>query len=337
MERTPMQTAELPSSPDYEAAENVPLAPIDGEDNRRQLPRYLFVKRPLLFTGKFLLAVTLIATAWVVIALRAPWYVCCGAMLVNGLIYAHLVELQHECLHGHAFASPSLNRLIGILCGVFMMSCYSHYRYDHLRHHAHLGSAANKEHFDYRFQHLGSVLGFSRSVFDMSRFARVANWTLLSLAGRHLPGIAKASYDRDIKQEYVLNFLLFAGSIAWTLSTNSLLCALAWWVPTILVSEGVHFLIEMPEHFGLNTQSDPNVFTNTRTVRTSALVSWFVNGNDIHTAHHFHQGVPMCNVRLLHRLIENKVVALEHSYRRFFWNVMTGHIKQPEATTCMLR
>ena len=35
--------------------------------------------------------------------------------------------------------------------------------------------------------------------------------------------------------------------------------------------EPVHFLIELPEHFGLNTQTDRNLLTNTRTVNASGL------------------------------------------------------------------
>ena len=321
----------------YEAAVDAPLAPVSGKDDRRQLPRDLFGKRPGRFILKFLFAAALIGVSWLAVAKTQSWYLIVPAMLVSGLMYAHLVELQHECLHGHAFDSSALNRLFGVMCGIFMMSSYSHYRYDHLRHHAHLGTEQNKEHFDYRFQNLGSVLGFAGSFFDLSRFKRVARLTLLSLAWRNLPGITKAGYNRDIKEEYLLNFALLLASVGWTLSSGSLLVVLAWWLPAVLVSEGTHFLIEMPEHFGLNTQTDPNVLTNTRPVRTSPLVSWFVNGNDIHTAHHYHQGVPMCNVRRLHALIKSRIVVVEPSYRRFYADVISGRIRQPQDATCMVR
>jgi len=330
-------SAESSRAQNYEGDVDVPLAPVSGLDERRLLPRELFLRKPALFVKKFTFAALLIAGGWLAIAFAQSWLVTALAMAVNGLMYAHLIELQHECLHGHAFDSPSLNRLFGVVCGIFMLSSHSHYRYDHLRHHAHLGTPRNKEHFDYRFQNLDSVLGFARSVFDLSRFKRVARLTSLALAWRPLPGIEKASYDRDIKQEYLLNFVILSTSVIVSLQSGSALILLAWWLPVLLVSEGAHFLIEMPEHFGLNTQTDANVLTNTRTVRTSPLVSWFVNGNDIHTAHHYHQGVPMCNVSRLNRLIEPKLTVVEPSYKEFFRAVLAGKLRQHEDATCMKR
>lgn len=320
-----------------EGAADVMLAPVSGKDERRQLPMSFFERKPGLFVLKFAFANGLVLLGWGAIALVPSVPVVLLAMLINGLIYAHLVELQHECLHGHAFPSPRLNRLFGVLCGIFMMSSYSHYRYDHLRHHAYLGTARNFEHFDYRFQKIGSFLGFAKSFFDLSRYRRVFYLSFLSLLGRPLPKIEKANYQRDIKQEYVFYSLLLAASVAYAVYTGSYLMLLAWWLPAMLVAEGAHFMIEMPEHFGLNTQTDPNVLTNTRTVRTSPLFGWYVNGNDVHTAHHYHQGVPMCNVRKLHETIQDKIAVVETSYMSFFWNVMRGRIQQQIDTTCMTR
>lgn len=323
----------------YEGDVDVPLAPVGGIDERRDLVqrRELFARRPQIFLLKFSFAIALIAAAWAAIVIHPTWPVVALAILMNGLMYAHLVELQHECLHGHAFNSPRVNRLFGVVCGIFMLSSHSHYRYDHLRHHAHLGTTRNKEHFNYRFQNLDSIGGFLRAFFDPSRFVKLIRLIGLSLLWRHLPGIEKASYDRDIKQEYLFYFVLVVASIWWTIQSQSALFLLAWWLPAVLISEGVHFMIEMPEHFGLNTQTDANVLSNTRTIRTSPLVSWFVNGNDIHTAHHYHQGVPMCNVRRLHHLIAPKIQVVESSYLSFYRAVLSGRVKQQLDTTCMTR
>ncbi|KVE23504.1 hypothetical protein WS67_22760 [Burkholderia singularis] len=316
---------------------DVKLAPVSGADNRRQLPRQLFERKPLIFVAKFTLAITLIGVGWLAIGYQLPWPVIVVAMLINGLMYAHLVELQHECLHGHAFRSSGLNRLFGVLCGIFMMSSHSHYRYDHLRHHAYLGTATNSEHFDYRFQNLDSWLGFARSFFDLSRYRRLARLSWLSLAWRPLPNIDKRKYNRDIKQEYLLNLAVLVASIGYTIQSGSMLVALAWWIPTLLVAEGVHFMIEMPEHFGLNTQTDPNVLTNTRTIHTSKFFTWFVNGNDLHTAHHYHHGVPMCNIHQLNDLIEPYTTTIESSYLSFYRRVINGNICQSIDTSSMKR
>ncbi|MEH2390260.1 MAG: fatty acid desaturase [Nostoc sp.] len=316
---------------------NVLLAPVSGKDERQQLPRELFNRKPAIFIAKLSFALALVIISWITILFKPFWSLILLAMIVNGLMYAHLVELQHECLHGHAFLSPKLNRFFGIICGIFMMNSYSHYRYDHLRHHAYLGSFRNKEHFDYRFQNLNSLLGLTLSFFDLSRYKRIAHFTLLTIFWRPLPGIEKENYNRNIKQEYLFNFMLLVASIVLTVYTGTSIFILAWWVPSLLLAEGVHFMIEMPEHFGLNTQTDANVLSNTRTINTSRLMSWFVNGNNIHTAHHYHQGVPMCNVQALHKLIEPKIMVVEPSYRYFYDQVFRGRIQQNVDETCMER
>ncbi len=326
-----------PNEGNLEGDVDVPLAHVAGKDLRRQLPKEMFERKPALFLAKYFFAMGLIvaATAGIILLQTIPAIVL--GILVNGLMFAHLIELQHECMHGHAFRSPALNRFFGVACGTFIMSSHSHYRYDHLRHHAYLGTDRNIEHFDYRFQNLDSVFGFARAFFDLSRYKRVARILWCAFTGKMVPGVDKENYSRDIKQEYLLYLTLLILSVAYSVHAESSIAALAWWIPALLVAEGVHFMIEMPEHFGLNTQTEPNVLSNTRTIRTSKLVHWFVNGNDLHTAHHYHHGVPMCNVRRLHQLIESKIVVVDRSYRSLYRNILAGRVKHQQSATCMVR
>ncbi|MFE8644269.1 fatty acid desaturase family protein [Sphingomonas sp. NCPPB 2930] len=328
-----------PSGGNLEGDVDVPLACIKGEDTRLQLPPDFFQRKPGIFLAKFFFAMGLIIAATIAIFLSYDLFVIAAGVLVNGLMFAHLIELQHECMHGHAFRSPGLNRLFGVICGVFMASSNAHYRYDHLRHHAWLGTTRNLEHFNYRFSNLDSFGGFSKAFFDLSRYQRVASILLNAMRGRPVPGVDKPAVDRDIKQEYVLFLLIILASIAAAMHWPVLLwsLALAWWIPALLISEGVHFMIEMPEHFGLNTMTEPNVLENTRSIRTSRLVNWFVNGNDLHTAHHYHHGVPMCNVKKLHNLIKDRIVVLEPSYFSLYRDILAGRIRHDMSIACMKR
>lgn len=324
---------------DLEGDVNVQLAHVKGEDRRRKLPPEFFRRRPALFLLKFFFAMALIALATTAIAMSSHWGIIGIGMVVNGLMFAHLIELQHECMHGHAFRSPGLNRLFGVASGVFMASSNSHYRYDHLRHHAWLGTSRNLEHFNYRFSNLDSIPGFARAFFDLSRYKRVANILWNTLLDRPVPGVDKPVASREIKQEYVLYLVIVVASVAAAAHWPALLLpvALAWWIPTLLIAEGVHFMIEMPEHFGLNTMTEPDVLANTRTIRTSRLVNWYVNGNDLHTAHHFHHGVPMCNVRMLHEVIKSRIVVVERSYFSLYRDILAGRIRQDLSIACMDR
>src|SRR5580658_4011094 len=319
-------------------SQNVPLAPVRGVDTRRDLPKQLFTRRPGRFTAKFALALALIAAGWVAIALTPAWPVDIPAVIVIGLMYAYLVELQHECLHEHAYNQRWLNRLVGFTCGVPMMSSFWHYKYEHLRHHAYLGTPQNREFFNYRFHDLDSVPGFLRSCFHLGRYKDVGVDIGRSVMGRLNPQVAKTMAAKKIRTEYIAIAVVLAGAVAASVATGSLILLVAWVAPALLVAEPAHFLIELPEHFGLNSQTDPNVLTNTRTVRASRLARWFTNGNDLHTAHHFHQGVPMTRVPELHALIEGRIGTLEPSHWSFYRKVINGELTyQDLADTCMTR
>jgi fatty acid desaturase len=331
---TPATTEE----PDLDGSSRVLLAPVRGTDHRRAIPRDMFEKKPGIFTAKVIAVTVVIGAAWTAVAVDPSWWVIVACVIVNGLLYAHLVELQHECLHEHAFNSRALNRVVGLACGTPMLSSYWHYKYDHLRHHAYLGTPQNKEFFNYRFSGLGTVPGFVRGCYHLGRYADVARNIGRSVAGRTHPGVTKNLAAKKIRGEYQIFAIVLVASIAVSVAIGSAYLVWVWLLPTLLIAEPTHFLIELPEHFGLNTQTNPDVLSNTRTVTAGWFARWFTNGNDVHTAHHFHQGVPMVNVRRLHTTIEDRIGTVEPSYWSFYRAVCTGQIVcQNASETCMTR
>lgn len=322
-----------------DGAKNVLLAPVQGPDSRRQLPEELFTKRPFRFTLKFLMAVLIIAASLAAVITAQQWWVTGVLVIVLGMMYAHLVELQHECLHEHAYSQRWVNRLVGFLCGVPMLISYSHYKYEHLRHHAFLGTTKNQEFFNYRFHDLDTPLGFVRGAFHLGRYLDVAKSLGLSLTGQLEPSVTKTRSAKKIRTEYAVFAVILLAAAVISIVTASPLVLLLWVLPALLIAEPAHFLIELPEHFGLNTQTDPNVLSNTRTVRSGWFGKWYTNGNDLHTAHHFHQGVPMVNIPELHKVIENRINTIEPSYFSFYRDVVKGRIRyqQDSSATCMTR
>jgi fatty acid desaturase len=316
---------------------DVLLAPVRGLDTRRSMPKELFEKRPWVFTLKFGFALALIVLGAAVIAAGLGIAATVAAIVVIGLMFGHLVELQHECLHEHAYRSRKLNRWVGVACGLFMFSSYSHYKYDHLRHHAFLGTPKNKEFFNYRFRNLDSVPGFLYAAFHLGRYKDVVLNIVRSVFGRPLPGVRSEVEARKIRAEYRVYAAAVVVAVAVSVALGTPLLVFAWLIPTLLVAEATHFMIEMPEHFGLNTQTDPNVLSNTRTIKATAFAQWFTNGNNLHTAHHFHQGVPMVNVARLHRLTEPQIEVVEESYPSFYLKVLRGEIRQDLDVNCMTR
>ena len=324
--------------PDLDGSTNVLLAPVPGPETRRDLGPEYFQKHPAVFVAKFAVAVVLIAAGWTWVALQPGVLSVVVTIITNGLMYAHLVELQHECLHEHAFRSRALNRLFGFVSGVPMFSSYSHYKYDHLRHHAFLGTPQNREFFNYQFHNLDSPVGFVLGAYNLGRYTNLVRDLGRSLIGRTNPNVTKTVAARRIRTEYQAFLVIFAVAIAASIATQSLFLVWVWLLPTVLVAEPTHFLIELPEHYGLNTQTDPNVLTNTRSVRASKFGHWFTNGNDLHTAHHFHQGVPMVNVPKLHEVIKTRIDTFDPSFVSFYSRVVKGEIRfQGDDKTCMTR
>jgi len=317
--------------------ENV-APPVKKIAKPKELPQELFQRRTATFVAKFGFAMGLVAAGWVAIALDVHLAVTAAAIVVVGLMYAHLVELQHECLHEHPFRNRRLNRVFGFLCGVFMFSSYSHYKYEHLRHHALLGKDENKEFFNYRFNRLSSPIGFVRGAWHLGRYADVLRHVARSLTGRPIENVKRPTTNRRIKAEYRVFVGLVVAAVAFTAVTGNPILALAWLVPLLAVAEPTHFLIELPEHFGLNTQTDPSVLSNTRTVKAGPFFEWFTNGNNLHTTHHAHPGVPMENVPALSAEIHPHFEVVEDSYWSFYRKVLLGEVRYEDfSETCMTR
>ncbi|HEX5146748.1 MAG TPA: fatty acid desaturase [Conexibacter sp.] len=290
-----------------------------------RLPEALFVKRPLGFALRFWFAIAAIAASYALLIASLGVVASVLAVVLLGLMYAHLVELQHECVHEHGFHSRRLNRLYGQACGFFMFSSYTHYKCAHLRHHVSLGEPGNHEFFDYPYEQLESPLRFLRAAFHLGRYAVVARNVCLSVLRRPLPDVPDA-YLRRTQNEYRSFLLTLVVAVAGSVAAGSALLLVSWVLPLIAISEPVHFVIELPEHFGLDTQGDPNVARNTRTVRASRAARWFTNGNNLHTAHHYNAGVPMGNVPQLDELVQGEFQEVEASYWSFFRRVRRGEI-----------
>jgi fatty acid desaturase len=313
------------------------LAPVKHVSARRNLPQFLYVRNTWNFIQKLIICYSIVAGCYSVILMKIGIVATVVSIIIIGTMYAHMVELQHECLHEGVFESRKLNRFFGVILGIFMLSSYSHYKYDHLMHHAYLGTKNNKEFFNYRFANINNIVGFVLATFTLGRYIDVFKHIVNSCIGRDIVGINGKNWQNKIKNEYKLMFCLLLVTLIYTIYSQDLIFVYLWYIPALFISEAVHFLIELPEHYGLNTMNNPNVTENTRTIYTSSFWAWFTNYNNLHTAHHYHHGIPMCNVKKLHALIEEQVTITEASYWQFYKKVITGKITYNSIENCMTR
>ena len=87
----------------------------------------------------------------IILAMSENIGVAIVGFFVLGCMFAHAVELQHQCLHYSAFKSRRANRIIGVILGLPTLTSFHAYRRSHLEHHRKLGSAEDIPFFNYRF------------------------------------------------------------------------------------------------------------------------------------------------------------------------------------------
>lgn len=258
---------------------------------------------PFLWRTLFYLALA-IALGVAVLATRGVLAV--AAMALLGLVYAHGVELQHQALHNTAFPSKSWNRFVGFFLGLPMLVSFSDYQFSHLRHHRLLGTADDREFFNYGYDRLTSLKPLLAHLLMLRHYLDVSGFIAGSLIGRTKPGI-KHETALKIRAEYRWMAVFLAAAVALSIVFHSWAALFLWLVP-LLFAIPAHALVELPEHWGRDHDT-LDVAVNTRTIKAGPFGSWYTNGNNYHIEHHWLPGVPNDRFPELHRVIEGTIAA----------------------------
>lgn len=285
-----------------------------------KLPRDFYVVNPYVFVGKLIAYCMLVAlSAWGAVSAPGPWSIFAQALL--GVLFAHAVELQHQCLHHTAFRDPRLNHLVGFLLGIPMLVSYSHYRARHLHHHKWLGTSRDAEFFDYRRDAPHSWWALLSQAYSMRRYRKIMQAMLLSLQGYGHSDARSLPEEWAIRIEYcLLAGFIFAGSLLSFLC-HSLFLVQVWLVPLLLSAEATHYLIELPEHFRCDTTSR-RVWRSTRTILGSRFSFWLTNGNNFHVEHHLYPRAPIERLPEIHQRVAPALEVQDVSYWAFFFGLI---------------
>jgi len=238
----------------------------------------------------------------------------CGILLL-GIAMAHGVELSHQALHHTGFRSPRMNEMVGVALGMPMLVSFYEYRINHLWHHAYLGTPKDKEFFDYGGEQLtlkSAFIRFSLVKHYAAFFKRVPK----ALTGMRI-GDYPSRYQREVRRFYSLAVLFIAALAGVSLALSSVYPIGVWLLSLLLVASPVHALIELPEHSGCDRTS-PDVFLNTRTIRSNWFMTWLTNGNNYHVEHHLYPSVPIQKISALHQRLLPRINHYSSGYGAYF-------------------
>jgi len=224
-----------------------------------------------------------LGTLWVV----APF-------LLHGVLINYLYGGQHELSHSTVFRTRGLNELFGRLVGFILITPRDADQIQHFAHHRHTQLwHQDGELFRDRFTLRSYLLRLSGIAYWRANIAAL----LLYAVGRvDEPYIKPRSHALVIREARL--HLAGYGLIAAISLVTGCWAAVLYWLAPMLLTKPAHQLQNLIEHVGLPHSDD--IFANTRSTRTNALMRWMCWQMQYHTAHHAFPSVPFFRLKTLH-------------------------------------
>jgi fatty acid desaturase len=278
-----------------------------------QVPRH--DHRPWHFFLRVLVAVSILAAACTM-TLSSDWRVAVGGVFAEGLLFAHMLELVHSCIHGTAFGSRRVDRIAGVLLGLPMLVSFSDYRDNHLEHHRTLGKSEKKDFFGYEFDNMTTWLSFALHLLMIGHYRNSAKNMVRAAIGWRWRTIPAARFNSHIEHLLMMLWLLVPLVALLLGHTGPVLIQ----VLPLMVAVPCHVLIELPEHWHCRPVDNP--LAHTRSISASRIAVWFTNGNNYHFEHHLCPWLSNNALRSVQQQLHKDVVHYHPSYFDFYSQVV---------------
>jgi fatty acid desaturase len=225
-----------------------------------------------IFYLKFLIYFMFTAIGFGLMSAEAGGYALAGIAL-HGVFNAHGIQLLHQASHYRAFRNRIINDLAGVVLGINALIPFHQYRRKHNEHHAHLGTSSDSEVFGFeKIGHESSLSIILKSFFNLS---------LIKLILTNLKGFRiQRNWSELSVPIFMISFLVIC------ILTSSVSIFVFWIASNIIVTGPIHFLIEIPEHYGCDKLSLDKTKNTRSIISPSLFVKWFTNWNNYHSEHH---------------------------------------------------
>lgn len=251
--------------------------------------------------------------------------------ILQGALFAHGIELVHQCLHKTGTGSARVDYGMGMVLGWLPGVSFWRYLYWHFYHHAHNGQEDDKESFGYAYQLLQSpsrkmrLLGMFNHLSSISHYMTTFRRMALAVRGTLRSQLREATPEMPeriayrIQRDYRIMAGILVTGVAITLICKTSIVVDLWFMPILIGYSWIHPLIELPEHFGCDRPSGDSL-SNTRSIRASWFGRWFTNYNSNHVGHHTYPLIPMHKVPEVESLLlqDRGFKYLEESYPSFY-------------------
>ncbi len=242
------------------------------------------------------------------IGFRVPgWWIL---LPVQGALLVFLFTLEHEATHKTPFASERLNEAVGHLCGFLIFLPFQWFRYFHLAHHRwtnlpgkdpELASEkpCGKTAWVWHVSGLPYWTAESRLLFDLARGRTEGEY----LPASALPRIVSEARWMLFCYALVLISLLISPLLFWV-----------WLLPLVLAQPALRLYL-LAEHG--DCPQVVNMFENTRTTFTTALMRFLAWNMPYHVEHHVYPAVPFHQLPALHQLMKTELRETADGYAAF--------------------
>jgi fatty acid desaturase len=234
---------------------------------------------------------------------------------IQGLAIIFLFTLEHECTHRTPFGSPWLNDWVGRVCGLLILLPFEWFRYFHLAHHRFTNIPGQDPELESpkpetRGQFIWHVLGLPIWWGNAKLLVRLA-------LGREMPSYLPQGARPRAALEARIMLALYAG-VAASLFWSPLLFWV-WLLPVVIGQPALRIYL-LAEHGDCARVA--NMFENTRTTFTTALVRFFAWNMPYHVEHHVFPAVPFHRLPDLHALIRQELKVTANGYAQFTRNYL---------------
>ena len=231
-------------------------------------------------------------SGWGLWHLWGSWWAV-PVFMLHGVLINFLYAAQHELSHTTVFKTKVLNMIFGRAIGFAMIFARD---FDWIQHSAHHQYTQNWEkdgelaRVPYTLRsYLMWMTGLTYWISRVTRMVRLSRGEVLE------PYVRPDQHGSVIREArwhmagYALIFLLSLAAQSWA--------AVILWLAPMVAMKPVHQLQNTIEHLGLSHESD--IFRNTRSTRTNAVLRWLCWQMPYHTAHHAFPSVPFWQLKHL--------------------------------------